>query len=138
MGRPRFRSIRNTLTAITAVGAMILTLAAPAFARPWQKAWGDYDSHQQWHDAGWWLQNQHNWVASHHPEWTDNYASTRGEIGDTDRFHAWHYGDGGFDRRANAAATEAVKNEAGKARGASSTKTDGVDQRHSRILEAGI
>ncbi len=119
MGRPRFRSFRNTLAAAAAVGAMIVTLAAPASARPWQKAWGDYDNHQQWHDAGWWLQNQHNWVISHHPEWTDNYASTRGEIGDTDSLHVWHYGDGGSDR-ANAAATEAAKIEARKARGTSS------------------
>jgi len=126
MGRPRFRSIRNTVTASAAAGAMILMLAAPApaSARPWQQAWGDYDSHQQWHDASWWLENQHDWVTSHHPEWTDNYAATRGQIGDTDRFHVWHYGDGGFDRRVKAAAVEAAKNEARKAPATSTGKTD--------------
>jgi len=124
MGRPRFRSIRNTLTAITAAGAMIFTLAAPASATPWQKAWGDYGNHQQWHDAGWWLRNRPDWVISHHPEWTDNYAATRGQIGDSDRLHVWHYGDGGFDRRANAAAIEAGRTESRKAVDGSSTKTE--------------
>jgi hypothetical protein len=108
MGRPRFRSIRNTITAITAIGALIVALAVPASARPWQQAWGDYDANQQWHDASWWLQNQHDWVTSHHPEWTENYASTRGQIGDADRFHGRHYGDGGADRLANAASIEAA------------------------------
>ena len=103
MGRPRFRPIRNTMAAIAVAGAMILTVAAPAAATPWQKAWGDYDSHQQWHDANWWMQNRHDWVIVHHPEWTENYAGTRGKIGDYDRLHAWHYGDGGFDRRSNTA-----------------------------------
>ena len=116
MGRPRLHRIRNTLAAIALTGAMILIVAAPAAARPWQKAWGDYDSHQQWHDAGWWLQNQHGWVTSHHPEWTENYASTSGQIGDSDRYHVRHYGDGGLDRSANAAAIEAAKNEARGAR----------------------
>ena len=124
MGRPRFHPIRNTLAAITVAGAMILTVAAPAAATPWQKAWGDYDSHQQWHDASWWLQNRHDWVTSHHPEWTENYAATRGQIGDSDRFHVWHYGDGGTDRRSNAAAIDAAKNEARKARGTSAIKAE--------------
>ena len=122
MGRPRFHPIRNTLAAIAVVGAMILTVAAPAAATPWQKAWGDYDSHQQWHDANWWMQNQHDWVIVHHPEWTENYAETRGQIGDSDRLHAWHYGDGGFDRRSNAVPINAAKNEAGAAGVASSSK----------------
>ena len=112
MGRPRFQSIRNTLTAIMVVGVMILTIAAPAAATPWQKSWGDYDRHQQWHDANWWLQNRHDWVTSHHPEWTENYAGTRGQIGDSDQFHVWHYGDGGFDRHSNAVPTNAAKNDA--------------------------
>ncbi len=124
MGRPRFHPIRNTLAAITVAGAMILTVAAPVAATPWQKAWGDYDSHQQWHDASWWLQNRHDWVTSHHPEWTENYAATRGQIGDSDRFHMWHYGDGGADRRSNAAAIDAAKNEARKARGTSAIKAE--------------
>ena len=124
MGRPRFHPIRNTLAAIAVAGAMILTVAAPAAATPWQKAWGDYDSHQQWHDASWWLQNRHDWVTSHHPEWTENYAATRGQIGDSDRFHVWHYGDGGADRRSNAAAIDAAKNEARKARGTSAIKAE--------------
>ena len=74
MGRPRFRPIRNTLAAIVVAGSMIVTIASPAAAAPWQEAWGDYDSHQQWHNAGWWLQNQHHWVIVHHPEWTESYA----------------------------------------------------------------
>ena len=112
MGRPRFQSIRNTLTAIMVVGVMILTIAAPAAATPWQKSWGDYDRYQQWHDANWWLQNRHDWVTSHHPEWTENYAGTRGQIGDSDQFHVWHYGDGGFDRHSNAVPTNAAENDA--------------------------
>jgi hypothetical protein len=93
---------------------MLLTFAAPAAATSWQKSWGDYDNQQQWHDASWWLQNQHKWVISHHPEWTENYAGTRGQIGDSDRFHGRHYGDGGTDR-SEAAALEAAKNERLKA-----------------------
>jgi hypothetical protein len=103
MGRPRLHPIRNTLAAITIVGAMLLTFAAPASATPWQKSWGDYDSQQQWHDASWWLDNQHDWVISHHPEWTENY-----------RFHGRHYGDGGSDRL-NAAALQAAKDRRAKA-----------------------
>ena len=114
MGRPRFHPIRNTLAAITVTGAMLLTVAAPCAAAPWQQAWGDYDQQQQWHDAGWWLHNQHAWVVSHHPEWTENYATTRGQIGDSDRFHGRHYGDGATDRSV-AAAAEAAKNERLKA-----------------------
>jgi hypothetical protein len=110
MGRPRFRPIRNTLAAIVVAGSMILTVVTPAAATPWQKAWGDYDSHQQWHDANWWLQNRHDWVSVHHPEWTESYARTRGQIGDSDRLHAWHYGDGGFDRRSTAAPINAAMN----------------------------
>ena len=124
MGRPRFQSMRNTLTAIAVVAAMSLTIASSAAATPWQKSWGDYDSHQLWHDASWWLQNRHDWVTSHHPEWTENYGGTLGQIGDSDQFHVWHYGDGGFDRLSNAAAIEAAKNEARRARGASSMKPD--------------
>src|SRR5580692_3861537 len=127
MGRPRLHPIRNTLAAITIVGAMLLTFAAPASATPWQKSWGDYDSQQRWHDASWWLHNQHGWVISHHPEWTENYAATRGQIGDSDSMHARHYGDGGFDRsvkaneKANARAIEAARNETRKARVTSPT-----------------
>ncbi len=99
MGRPRLHPIRRTATAILAAAALILAATAPAAAMlPWQKAWGDYDSHNQWHDASWWLKNQHHWVAVHHPEWTESYADTYGQIGDSDRFHVWHYGDGSFDR----------------------------------------
>lgn len=99
MGRPRIRPIRNLLTAIAVAGAMTLTMAGPASAKPWQRAWGDYDNHQQWHDANWWLQNRHDWVVVHHPEWTEHYANTPGQIGDSDNLHVWHYGTGGFDRR---------------------------------------
>jgi hypothetical protein len=98
MGRPCLHPIRNTLAAIAVAGAMILTVAAPAAATPWQKAWGDYDRSQQWHDANWWMQNRPDWVIVHHPEWTENYAGTRGQIGDSDQLHVRHYGDGGFDR----------------------------------------
>jgi hypothetical protein len=98
MGRPRFHPVRNLFTAIAVAGAMTFTMAAPAAAKPWQRAWGDYDSQQQWHDAGWWLQNRHDWVIVHHPEWTEHYAYTPGQIGDTDQLHVWHYGTGGFDR----------------------------------------
>ena len=99
MGRPRFHSFRNTFAALTVAGAVAWHgRIGSRVAAPWQHAWGDYDSHQQWHDAGWWLQNQHGWVVSHHPEWTENYAATRGRIGDSDSMHVRHYGDGGFDR----------------------------------------
>ena len=114
MGRPRFHPIRNSLAAITVAGAMLLTFAAPCAATSWQKSWGDYDQQQQWHDASWWLQNQHKWVISHHPEWTESYAATRGQIGDSDRFHGRHYGDGGSDR-SNEAALQAAKHEREKA-----------------------
>jgi hypothetical protein len=121
MGRPRFHKIRNGLAAIAVAGAMILTVAAPAAATPWQKAWGDYDNHQQWHDVNWWLQNRHEWVVEHHPEWTENYSGTRGQIGDSDQLHVWHYGDGGFDR-SNSAALNAARNEARRSRGTSAAK----------------
>jgi len=114
MGRPRLHPIRTTLAALTVAGAMLLTVVAPAAAAPWQKAWGDYDTNQQWHNASWWLLNQHRWVIANHPEWTDNYAATRGQIGDSDRFHGRHYGDGGTDR-SEAAAVQAAKNERLKA-----------------------
>ena len=114
MGRPRLHPIRTTLAVLTVAGAMLLTVVAPAAAAPWQKAWGDYDTNQQWHNASWWLQNQHEWVIANHPEWTDNYAGTPGQIGDSDRFHGRHYGDGGTDRSV-AAALEAAKNERLKA-----------------------
>lgn len=116
MGRPRFHPIRNTLTALSLAGAMLLIVAAPASAISWQKSWGDYDNQQQWHGASWWLQNQHKWVIAHHPEWTENYAGTRGQIGDSDRFHGRHYGDGETDR---SEATALQANERLKA----STKT---------------
>jgi len=103
---------------------MILTLAAPAAATPWQKAWGDYDSHQQWHDANCGLQSGHDWVIVHHPESTENYGKTRDPIGDSDRLNVWHYGDGGFDRRSNAVPISAATNEARTQRVASSTKPD--------------
>ena len=114
MGRPRFHPIRSTLAAIAVAGAMFLTFAAPAAATPWQKSWGDYDNQQQWHNASWWLKNRHDWVALNHPEWTENYAKTRGQIGDSDRFHGRHYGDGGTDRSV-AAALRAATDERAKA-----------------------
>jgi hypothetical protein len=30
---------------------------------------GDYDDHHQWHDRGWWVQNNHPWVQQHHTDW---------------------------------------------------------------------
>jgi hypothetical protein len=107
MGRPRLHPILNTLAAIMAAGTIIVTIAAPVAAmEPWQKSWGDYDTHHRWHDAGWWLKNRHHWVTVHHPEWTDNYTDTFGRIGDSDRLHVWHYGDGGFDRHPNGSTAE--------------------------------
>ncbi len=121
MGRPRLHPIRNTLAAIVAAGAMILTITGQAAAMgPWQTSWGDYDSHDQWHDASWWLHNRHDWVLVHHPEWTESYASTRGQIGDSDRLHVWHYGDGGFDRSSTGLTTQAPKSGSPQAPGASS------------------
>jgi hypothetical protein len=108
MGRPRFHPVRNTLAAIVivAAGAMLLTTTGRvAAAEPWQTSWGDYDNHNQWHDANWWLDNQHNWVTVHHPEWTENYASTHGQIGDSDRLHVRHYGDGSLDRQSSGLST---------------------------------
>ena len=99
MGRPRLHPNSHSVTAIIVAGTLILAMAGPVAAmRSWQTSWGDYDSHNQWHDARWWLKNRHHWVIAHHPEWTDNYADTFGQIGDSDRFHVWHYGDGSFDR----------------------------------------
>ena len=131
MGRPRFHPMSNALAALTVAAAMTLSFAAPVAAAPWQKAWGDYDNAQQWHDAGWWLKNRHEWVTSHHPEWTDNYALTLGQIGDSDRYHGRHYGDGGQDRRVEAASMEAAKNEMRKAHAAATTKAaaSGKDDR---------
>jgi hypothetical protein len=135
MGRPRFRPIRNTLAALAVAGATILTVVAPAAAGPWQKAWGDYDRHQQWHDASWWITNQHDWVIVHHPEWTENYAGTHGRIGDSDRLHVWHYGDGGFDRRSNAVPISAARNESRTALAASSTISDASVEDAPNLLE---
>lgn len=99
MGRPRFHSVRHFVTAMLAAGTLVLAMTTSAAAlRPWQNAWGSYDRNNQWHDAGWWLKNRPHWVIVHHPEWMDNYADTYGRIGDSDRLHAWHYGDGSFDR----------------------------------------
>jgi len=108
MGRPRFYPIRNTLAAFAVTGAMLFSIAAPCAAASWQKSWGDYDKQQQWHDASWWLQNRPDWVISHHPEWTESYALTEGQIGDSDSLHGRHYGDGGTDR-ADAAALQATR-----------------------------
>ncbi|MGO9453787.1 MAG: hypothetical protein ACLQDV_22450 [Candidatus Binataceae bacterium] len=120
MGRPRLHPRRNTLAAIVTAAAMILTVTGRAAAMgPWQTSWGDYDSHDQWHDASWWLHNRHDWVIVHHPEWTDNYASTRGQIGDSDRFHEWHYGDGGFDRSSTGLIIHTPLNGSAQDRGAS-------------------
>jgi hypothetical protein len=43
---------------------------------------GAYDEHHHWHSGDWWVQNQPNWVHSHHPEWAKN--------GDWDEHHHWH------------------------------------------------
>jgi hypothetical protein len=135
VGRPRLNPIRNTLTAIMAAGAISLTMTGQAAAMgPWQKSWGAYDSHNQWHDASWWLQNRHHWVTVHHPEWTEHYAETRGQIGDSDRLHVWHYGDGSFDRNSTGLTIDQLTNESPKVRGAAS-KPDYV--RHERSETSG-
>jgi len=104
-----------------AAGAISLTMTGQAAAMgPWQKSWGDYDSHNQWHDASWWLQNRHHWVTMYHPEWTEHYAETRGQIGDSDRLHVWHYGDGSFDRNSTGLTIDQLTNESPKVRGAAS------------------
>jgi hypothetical protein len=135
MGRPRFHPVGNTLAAIAVLGAMIMTVAAPAAATPRQKAWGDYDSDQQWHDANRSMQSQHYWVIVHHPEWTEDYAETPGQIGDSGRLHAWHYGDGGFDRHSNAVPTSAAKNDIGTTSMVLSTKPGASAKNASKLLE---
>jgi len=98
MGRPRFHPIRRVATAIVATATLMLSMTAPAAAMlPWQKASGDYDRYTQWHDASWWLKNRRHWVTVQHPKWTESYADISGQVGDPDRFHVWHYGDGSFD-----------------------------------------
>ena len=119
MGRRCLHSIRSILAVIA--GAMVLTVAAQAAAPPWRKAWRDYDSHQQSHDANWWMQNRHDCVIGHHPERTEDYSGTRGQTGDSDQLHLWYHRDGGFDR-SNAAAIIAARNEPRKSRGPSVTK----------------
>jgi hypothetical protein len=120
MGRPRLHPILNTLAAIMAAGAIIVTTAvsmagSAAAMEPWQKSWGDYDRQNQWHDASWWLENRHHWVTVHHPEWTENYADIFGQIGDSDGRHVWHYGDGGFDRHSNGSTADELINAPAKA-----------------------
>jgi len=132
MKRFRFQAIRNTLAAITVAGGMILTAAAPAAppaaATPWRKARGDYDGQQKWHDANRWMQNQQDWVIVHRPELPEKYFGTHDRrIGDSDRLDAWHYGDGGFDRRSIAAPMNAAKNETGTERVASSKPDASVE-----------
>src|SRR5579863_8783530 len=116
MGRPRLHPIRIALTALMLAGAVSIASAAPARATSWQKAWGDYDSQEQWHDASWWLQHRHDWVEVNHPEWTENYADTFGQIGDYDRYHVWRYGDGGFDRSSARSNSDGLSNESLRAR----------------------
>ena len=135
MGRPRFHPVGKTLAAIAVLGAMIMTVAAPAAATPWQKTRGDYDSDQQWHDANWWMQNQHDWVIVLPPEWTEDYAETPGQIGDSGRLHAWHYGDGGFDRRSNAVPTSSAKSDIGTTSMVLSTKPGASARNASNLLK---
>jgi len=113
MGLPRFQSIQSILTAIAIVGAMSLTIVSPAAGTPWQKSRANYDSSRQWHDAGWWLQNRHDWGTLHHPKRTENYAGKFGRVGDSHLFPVWPmwpYGDGGFDPLSNAVAVNGAKN----------------------------
>jgi hypothetical protein len=133
MGRPRLYpfSVRKALTMIAVLGGLILTTTATASAMgPWQKSWGDYDAQSQWHDAGWWLQNRHNWVTVNHPEWNENYSETRGQIGDSDRLHVWHYGNGSFDRSAGRSLIVREPDKAQSARGISAkTEASGDNYR---------
>jgi hypothetical protein len=115
--RPRLHWLRNALGAVLFVGATILTMTGQAAATgPWQKSWGDYVCQDRWHDASWWLQYRHAWVAAHHPEWTESYAQTFGQIDDYDRLHRWHYGDGGFDRNPTGLPTDEMTSGLSKAR----------------------
>src|ERR1700719_322178 len=64
---------------------IILILAGTAFAqyRAWpdpippEPAWGDYDDGHVYHDAGWWWQNQPDWVRQNHPEWWGDFDDER-------------------------------------------------------------
>jgi hypothetical protein len=115
MGRPRFRPIRKTLTAIALAATIILTIAVPA-------------------TASWWLQNRHDCVAVHHPEWNENYAETPGQIGDYDRLHVWHYGDGGFDRDSTGLTIDGLRKESLNNREASS-KSEAYVRNVSSVLQ---
>jgi hypothetical protein len=45
----------------------------PAYAyaaRP-PVVYGDYDDHHEWHDRGWWVHNNHEWVEHHHADWLE-------------------------------------------------------------------
>lgn len=122
MARARLHSVRSALAAIVAIGAIIVMTTGPVAAtEPWQTSWGDYDCHEQWHNAAWWLQNQPAWATTHHPEWTDNYANTYGQIGDYDGLHLWHYGDGALDRESAALVIDRSSEELAKDR---QTSTD--------------
>jgi len=133
MGRPRFHPTRNILTGIVAAGAMILTMIGQAAATGlWQRSWGDYGSHQQWHDADWWLQNRYDWVTVNRPGSTDNYAETRGRMGTYDRLHVWQYGDGGFDHNSTGLTIEDLTKSHRSIGGV--MKIRGVCQERSRIL----
>jgi hypothetical protein len=112
--------MRDTLTAIVTAGAIILTTAGQAAAMgPSQKSWSDYNIHNQRHNAGRSPKNRHHRAREQHPKWTDNYAETRGPIGDYDRLPVWHYGDGGFDRHSTGLTTDELTNQSPKARKAS-------------------
>lgn len=114
MAEPRFHPAQITLIAIVATGAFILAMTGDVAAMrpPFQKSCGDYDSHHQSHCAGWWSQNRQQVVTVYHREWTEVHAQPGGQMGDSERLHAWHYGDGSFDRNSSGPTTDELTNKA--------------------------
>jgi hypothetical protein len=64
--------------------------AVSAYARQ-QGQIGGWDQKNQWHDRGWWTQNNPAWVHEHHPEWAEEEPQERhGDEGEWDEHHHWH------------------------------------------------
>ena len=94
MRDPRFHPIWNTLTAIIIPSVLILTIASPAAATPWQRPRGDYASRQQRHDIGLWPGNLRHGATMNDPEETEP-TKTRGEVDpnavNPDRAEKWAF-----------------------------------------------